>query len=68
MTTADNRPTFAPQLFIPSRVKDMSFYLNSFGAKETMKFKNQFKTIFPIPCALPTFIIPNSMKITVSVL
>ncbi len=40
MTPPDNKPVFAPQLFIPSGVKDISFYTNAFGAKETIKLLN----------------------------
>jgi hypothetical protein len=32
MTTADNKPAFEPQPFIPSEIKDISFYVNEFGA------------------------------------
>ncbi len=38
--TANSRPTFAPQLFIPSGVKDISFYMKAFGATEILNFKN----------------------------
>jgi PhnB protein len=44
MTTND-KSVFAPQLFIPSGVKDISFYLNAFGAKETIKFLNDDGTV-----------------------
>jgi len=43
--TTKNRPTFAPQLFIPSGVKDISFYLKAFGAKELINLKNDDGTV-----------------------
>ena len=36
---------FAPQLFIPSGTRDISFYLNAFGAKENLKFLNDDGTV-----------------------
>ncbi len=45
MTTANNTPTFAPQLFIPSGTKDISFYLNAFGGKENIKLLNDDGTV-----------------------
>ncbi len=35
-----NRPFFAPQLFIPNGVKDISFYAKAFGATEQLCFRN----------------------------
>jgi PhnB protein len=52
MTTADNKPIFAPQLFIPSGVKDISFYLNAFGAKETIKFLNDDGTVHVVELSI----------------
>ena len=43
--TTNNKSTFAPQLFIPSGVKDISFYHNAFGAKENIKLLNNDGTI-----------------------
>jgi PhnB protein len=43
--TINDKITFAPQLFIPSGVKDISFYLNAFGAKETIKLLNDDGTV-----------------------
>ncbi len=40
-----NKPTFAPQLFIPSGVKDISFYLKAFGAIEKINLKNDDGTV-----------------------
>ncbi len=34
MTTTNNKTFFAPQLFIPSGVTDVSFYFKAFGAVE----------------------------------
>jgi PhnB protein len=39
MTTPD-KPSFAPQLFIPSGVTDISFYSKAFGATEILNLKN----------------------------
>jgi PhnB protein len=39
------KTVFAPQLFIPSGVKDISFYTNALGAKETIKFLNDDGTV-----------------------
>jgi PhnB protein len=36
----NNKSTFAPQLFIPSGVNDISFYHKAFGAKENIKLLN----------------------------
>jgi len=35
-----NKSIFAPQLFIPNGVNDISFYQNAFGATETIKLLN----------------------------
>ena len=40
-----SKNTFAPQLFIPSGTRDISFYLNAFGAVETLKFLNDDGTV-----------------------
>jgi PhnB protein len=45
MTTANSKTFFAPQLFIPAGVKDISFYFNAFGAIEIKKLKNNDGTI-----------------------
>jgi len=37
----DGKPAFAPQLFIPSGVKDISFYSKAFDAVEILNFKNE---------------------------
>jgi len=36
----ENRPSFAPQLFIPAGVTDISFYTKAFGATEIFSLKN----------------------------
>ena len=36
----NNEPFFAPQLFIPSGVMDISFYSKAFGATEILNLKN----------------------------
>jgi PhnB protein len=36
----NNKPFFAPQLFIPSGVTDISFYAKAFGATEILNLKN----------------------------
>jgi PhnB protein len=36
----NNKSIFAPQLFIPGGVKDISFYKNAFGATENIKLLN----------------------------
>jgi PhnB protein len=45
MTKANNKTFFAPQLFIPAGVKDISFYFKAFGAIEITKWKNDDGTI-----------------------
>lgn len=41
MSTKNNQPFFAPELFIDNGVKDISFYKKAFGAIETMRFSNE---------------------------
>ena len=45
MTIINNKTFFAPQLFIPSGVKDISFYFNAFGAIEINQWRNDDGTI-----------------------
>jgi PhnB protein len=45
MTITDNKTFFAPQLFIPGGVKDISFYFNAFGAIEINQWRNDDGTI-----------------------
>lgn len=45
MASTNIKTAFAPQLFIPSGVKDLSFYLNAFGAKEINQWRNDDGTI-----------------------
>ena len=40
MTTANDKTFFAPQLFIPGGVKDISFYFKAFGAVEIKLWRN----------------------------
>ena len=37
---SENAPSFAPQLFIPSGVADISFYSKAFGAVEKRSWRN----------------------------
>jgi PhnB protein len=45
MTTAGDKTSFAPQLFIPGGVRDISFYFNAFGATEINQWRNEDGTI-----------------------
>jgi PhnB protein len=45
MTVINKNTAFAPQLFIPGGVKDISFYMNAFGAKEIKQWLNDDGTI-----------------------
>lgn len=45
MTKANNKASFAPQLFIPSGTRDISFYSHAFGAVEIRNFMNDDGTI-----------------------
>ena len=40
-----NKPFFAPQLYIPNGIRDVSFYTKAFGAKELRRFSNDDATI-----------------------
>ena len=40
MAIANDKTFFAPQLFIPSGVKDISFYFKAFGAVEIRPWRN----------------------------
>jgi PhnB protein len=40
MTKTNNKTFFAPQLFIPSGVSDISFYIKAFGAVEVRLWRN----------------------------
>jgi PhnB protein len=40
MTSKNNNTFFAPQLFIPAGVTDISFYLKAFGAIEVRQWRN----------------------------
>jgi PhnB protein len=40
MTITNNKTYFAPQLFIPSGVTDISFYVKAFGAVEIRSWRN----------------------------
>lgn len=40
MTTTNTKTFFAPQLFIPSGVSDISFYFKAFGAAEIRLWRN----------------------------
>jgi PhnB protein len=46
MTVINKNTAFAPQLFIPGGVKDISFYMNAFGAKEIKQWLNDDGTIY----------------------
>jgi len=45
MTMTKNKPFFAPQLFIPAGVKDISFYFNALGAIEINLLLNDDGTV-----------------------
>jgi PhnB protein len=45
MKRTNNETIFAPQLFIPGGVKDISFYFNAFGAIEINKLLNDDGTV-----------------------
>jgi PhnB protein len=45
MTKANDKTYFAPQLFIPAGVKDISFYIKAFGAIEINLWRNDDNTI-----------------------
>jgi PhnB protein len=45
MTTTNNTTYFAPQLFIPSGVTDISFYVKAFGAVEIRLWRNDDKSV-----------------------
>ena len=38
---SNTQPAFAPQLYIPSGTKDLSFYTNGIGAQELYRFTNE---------------------------
>ena len=40
MTITNNKTFFAPQLFIPAGIKDISFYFKAFGALEIQLWRN----------------------------
>lgn len=40
MTTSNSHTFFAPQLFIPAGVRDISFYSKAFGAEEGRQWRN----------------------------
>jgi PhnB protein len=40
MSTSPSTTSFAPELYIPNGVTDISFYKNAFGATENLCFKN----------------------------
>jgi PhnB protein len=41
----DNKAQFAPQLYIPGAVTDISFYATAFGAVELRRFNNDNGTV-----------------------
>lgn len=45
MKTQDSNIFFAPELFIPNGVKDISFYIRAFDAVELRRFSNEDGTI-----------------------
>jgi uncharacterized glyoxalase superfamily protein PhnB len=49
MTFTIYKAEFTPQLFIRGGVKDISFYLNAFGAKEIYQSRNDAGAIFLNP-------------------
>ena len=47
-----NKPFFAPQLFIPNGVKDISFYTKAFGATEQLCFRNDDGSIHVVELSI----------------
>jgi PhnB protein len=51
--TANGRKTFfAPELFINNGVKDISFYINAFGASEQRRFSNDDGSIHVVELSI----------------
>lgn len=48
----DNKPSFAPELFINNGVKDISFYQHAFGASEQMRFSNDDGSIHVVELSI----------------
>jgi PhnB protein len=46
------KPFFAPELYIPSGVKDVSFYTKAFGAVELRRFSNDDGTIHVVELSI----------------
>ncbi len=52
METADNKTFFAPQLFIESGIRDISFYINGLGAVELRRFANDDGSIHVVELSI----------------
>lgn len=52
MATKDTPVSFAPELFINSGVKDISFYKVAFGATEQMRFSNDDGSIHVVELSI----------------
>jgi PhnB protein len=52
MTTKENNPFFAPELFINNGISDVSFYQKAFGATEQMRFSNDDGSIHVVELAI----------------
>ncbi len=52
MTTKDQKPHFAPELFINNGVTDISFYEKAFGATEQMRFSNDDGSIHVVELSI----------------
>jgi PhnB protein len=48
----DNKPFFAPELFVNNGVKDVSFYQKAFGATEQMRFSNDDGSIHVVELSI----------------
>ena len=52
MINKDNKPFFAPELFITNGVTDISFYQKAFGATEQMRFSNDDGSIHVVELSI----------------
>ena len=52
MITQNNKPFFAPELFINNGVKDISFYEKAFGATEQLRFSNDDGSIHVVELSI----------------
>jgi PhnB protein len=52
MTPKEDKPFFAPELFINNGVKDISFYEKAFGASEQLRFSNDDGSIHVVELSI----------------